>query len=84
MVGTKIPFSAFYASTLNLKMSIVASDEDTKSFFSRSGTSLCFVQVENFYHLHRGSVRYNDTRGHCQFKATRPERKEKKGVAFLP
>jgi hypothetical protein len=30
-------------------------------------------------------VAYNDTRGHRQFKATRPERKEKKkGVALLP
>jgi hypothetical protein len=29
-------------------------------------------------------VAHNDTRGHGQFKATRPERKEKKGVALLP
>jgi len=32
-------------------------------------------------------VAYNDTRGHGQFKATRPEspkEKKKKGVALLP
>ena len=28
--------------------------------------------------------RINVTRGHGQFKATRPERTEKKGVALLP
>ena len=33
---------------------------------------------------HRSEVAYNDPRGHGQFKATRPERKEKTGVALLP
>ena len=34
--------------------------------------------------VRESEVAYNDTRGHGQFKATRPERKEKKGVALLP
>jgi hypothetical protein len=34
--------------------------------------------------VERSEVAYNDTRGHGQFKATRPEKREKKGVALLP
>jgi hypothetical protein len=37
--------------------------------------------------LEDSEVAYNDTRGHGQFKATRPEspkEKKKKGVALLP
>jgi len=64
MVGTQVPFSAFYASTVNLKMPIVAYVIKLPKPFSPRRTSLRLVQVDNF-------------------KATRPERKEKKGVALL-
>jgi hypothetical protein len=41
------------------------------------------VQVDNLSPTQGESeVAYNDTRGHGQFKATRPERKEKKRSGF--
>ncbi len=47
MVGTKVPFSTFYTSTVNLKMPIVGYViKQSKAFFSK--TSLRFVQVDNF------------------------------------
>ena len=51
--------------------------------------SLCELKIDSGELLLKlgfvtSEVAYNDTRGLRQFKATRPERKEKKGVAFLP
>ncbi len=42
MVGTKVPFSAFYASTVNLKMPIVAYViKLSQPFFSKDLSSFC-------------------------------------------
>ena len=51
LVGTQVPFSAFYASTVNLKMTKVAYVISCQIFSSPRRTSLCFVQVDNFYHF---------------------------------
>ena len=57
MVGTKVPLSAFYVSTVNLKMPIVAYVIKLPKPFSPRRTSLRLVQVDNFYHPHRGRVK---------------------------
>ncbi len=76
----------FYASTVNLKIPIVAYViKLPKPCFSKKDlASFCvIVQVDNLSPTQGESeVVYNDTRGHGQFKATRPERKEKKRSGF--